>query len=327
MKSAITKDPTSMVGPFDACRKLLSSSEGARLSFRDRMDLFFVDHSLVGLLVHENYLNSVSKKPVDAELLNRCAYSADLMSVGDMMNARISRHQDWSLLPQMGLTGCVYPAHVTNGFVGFPSFPAFLGKYSTQSRMRRLCTELHAHLKLFASVSRGGLASSGYPALLYSRAMNPLLHGDSEGVAETAAALDAYGLRKEHLVEHLTEMRQHLGQEDLFKVVDPKVKAAMTREFNSGCHAVKVVLPKGNKRKAGSAALDAPDGLDDDEDGAEGAGATVEQDEDDDGDAGGSLVKVKGKAKSKAKGKAKAKAEGDSRSSPATAKGGRGRKK
>merc|ERR1712176_1444967 len=214
-----------------------------------------------------------------------------------MMNARISRHQDWGLLPQMGLTGCVYPAHVTNGFVGFPSFPAFLGKYSTQSRMRRLCTELHAHLKLFASVSRGGLATSGYPALLYSRAVSPLLQGDIEAVAETAAALDAYGLRKEHLVEHLTEMRQHLGQEDLFKVVDPKVKAAMTREFNSGCHAVKVMLPKSNKRKAGSAALDTPDGLDDGEDGAEDAGATAEQDEDDDDDAGGSMVKVKGKAK------------------------------
>jgi len=328
MKSAITKDPASMIGPFDACRKLLSSSEGARLSFRDRMDLYFVDHSLMGLLVHENYLNSVSKKPVDADLLNRCAYSADLMSVGDMMNAQINKHQQWSLLPQMGLNGCVYPAHVTNGFVGFPSFPAFLGKYSTQSRMRRLCTELHAHLKLFASVSRGGLASSGYPGLLYSRAVGPLLRGDVDAVAETAAALDAYGLRKEHLVEHLTEMRQHLGAEDLFKLVDPKVKAAMTREFNSGCHAVKVMLPKSNKRKASSAALDTPDGLDDDEDGAEAAGATAEQAADDDDDeAGGSMVKVKGKAKSKAKGKAKAKAEGDSRGSPAKAKGGRGRNK
>jgi len=323
MKSAVTKDAASMVGPFDACRKLLSASEGSRLSFRDRMDLYFVDHSLMGLLVHENYLNSVSRKPVDADLLNRCAYSADLMTVGDMINKQINHHQQWSLLPQMGLTGCIYPAYITNGFVGFPSFPAFLGKYSTQSRMRRLCTELHAHLKLFASVSRGGLASSGYTGLLYSRAVSPLLRGDVESVAETAKALDAYGLRKEHLVEHLTEMRQHLGEEDLFKIVDPKVKAAMTREFNSGCHAVKVMLPKGNKRKAGSAAMDAPDGLDEDEDGGEGAGATAEQAEDDDGDAGGGLVKVKGKPKSKAKGKAKGKAEG----SPAKAKASRGRNK
>ena len=28
--------------------------------------------------------------------------------------------------------------------------------------------------------------------------------------------------------EHMTELRQHLGLDDLFKVVDPKVKAAMT---------------------------------------------------------------------------------------------------
>eukprot|EP00439_Symbiodinium_sp_Y106_P017955 s582_g2.t1 len=130
----MNKDQAIMLGPFDACKKLLTHSEGARLSFRDRLDLFFVDHSLMGLLVHENYLNAISKKPVNNELLQRCANSADMMAVGDIIGARIREHQEWSLLPDLGILSAVYPAFTTHGFVAFPSFPTFLGKYSTQSR-------------------------------------------------------------------------------------------------------------------------------------------------------------------------------------------------
>merc|ERR1719230_54578 len=82
--------------------------------------------------------------------------------------------------------------------------------------------------------------------------LRPLMSGDPDGVNSTLAVLDAYGLRKEHLTEHLTELREKLGLDDLFKAVDSKVKAAMTREFNSGAHGVKVALPT-RKRKAGSA--------------------------------------------------------------------------
>merc|ERR1719189_3483332 len=121
------------------------------------------------------------------------------MTMGDIMNSRIRTQQEWSLLPDVGLTSCVYPAHVTNGFVSFPSFPQWLGKYSTQSRMQRLCRELHAHLKLNTTVGREALPTSGYTSLLYHRAISPLMRGDPDAVEETASALDAYGLRKEHL--------------------------------------------------------------------------------------------------------------------------------
>merc|ERR1740123_248848 len=114
-----------MMGPFDAAKRLLNSSESARMSIRDRMDMYFVDFSLVGRLVHENYLKSVERRS-DLESLNRSAFSADLMTVGDIVNRRIGQEQDWSLLPDMGLVSAAYPAWVTNGFVPFPSFPAYL---------------------------------------------------------------------------------------------------------------------------------------------------------------------------------------------------------
>ena len=298
------KEQALMLTSFDACKKLLNSSEGSRLSFRDRFDMFFVDHSIMGLLVQENYLKSVEKKPVSVELLNRCAFSADLMTLGDVINNKIRSGQNWSLLPDVALASAVYPAHVTNGFVAFPNFPAFLGKYSTQSKMSRLATELQTHLKLTAHVSRWNLASSGFAELLYKRCVRPLMQDEDADVMETVNLLDAYGLRKEHLMEHLTEMREHLGEEDLFKLVDPKVKAAMTREFNTGGRAVKVMLPSGGKKRR--APEENPDDVGDD---AEVDKVTGEADKegDDEGTGGfGGLIKIKKapKAKAKAKGKA-----------------------
>merc|ERR1711957_481148 len=126
-----------------------------------------------------------------------------------------------------------------------------------------------------------------------------------DAVDQTAGVLDAYGLRKEHLTEHLTELRNHLGEIDYFKVVDSKVKAALTRELNSGSgHAAKVMIPT-KKRKTGAAPEG--EGLEGDDDEREPEKLDGGSDkESDDGDVGG-LVKMK-KAKAKAKSKAKAKA-------------------
>merc|ERR1740121_2139068 len=95
------------------------------------------------------------------------------------------------------------------------------------------------------------------------------------------------------------ELRQHLGGEDLFKAVDSKVKAAVTREFNSGSHAMKVVVPKGKKRRAATDVDELAEGPDADEDG----GAPPADGDEDSGDdvAASGLTKAKGKAKAKAK--------------------------
>eukprot|EP00927_Polykrikos_kofoidii_P029760 TRINITY_DN25672_c0_g1_i1.p1 TRINITY_DN25672_c0_g1~~TRINITY_DN25672_c0_g1_i1.p1 ORF type:complete len:935 (-),score=184.64 TRINITY_DN25672_c0_g1_i1:525-3281(-) len=301
-----SKDQQGMMSPFDACKKLLNSSEGKRLSFRDRLDLFFVDHSLVGLLTQENYLKSVERAS-DASVMQRCAFSADLFTVGDIMNARISSSQDWSVLPYLGICGAVYPAHVTNGMIAFPSFPQFLGKYSTQSKTRRLCTELASFVRLGGTVRKRGLVTSGYTDLLYRRAVDPLLNSNSasEAVEASVAVLDAYGFQRDHLTEHLTELRQHLCGDDMFKQVDPRVKASVTREMNSGSHAPRVVIPAGKRRK-----VDVPEDMDEEEMDREPVAAEEADAQDDksDDDGGGALVKVKkkGNAKGKAKGKAKA---------------------
>jgi len=321
-KQGFAKDGSLMMTPFDACRRLINTSEASHLSIRERLDMFFIDFSLVGLLVQENYLRAVERR-CDLDALNRCAYSADLMTMGDMMNQKCVTNQDWSLLPDIGLASAAYPTFITHGSMQSPSFPAYLGKYSHISKMRRFSTELQAHLRLTSTVSSKDLLSSGYADLLYMRLMQPLLQGGNEAASKTAAVLDTYGLRKEHLSEHLSELRQHTGGQDLFKSIDSKVKAGLTRELNSGSHACKIMLPTSKRRRA-VAGGGGPDGFEDDEQDDE-----VPMDAQDGSDndmAGNALIKQKSKAKSKTKAKAenrdststkpKARAKGKSKQVP-----------
>ena len=57
------KDEKVMINNFDAAHRLLNSGEGGLdvkyPTFRDKLDLFFVDYDWVPLLVQEGYLNSM----------------------------------------------------------------------------------------------------------------------------------------------------------------------------------------------------------------------------------------------------------------------------
>eukprot|EP00930_Biecheleria_cincta_P083339 TRINITY_DN7292_c0_g2_i1.p1 TRINITY_DN7292_c0_g2~~TRINITY_DN7292_c0_g2_i1.p1 ORF type:complete len:805 (-),score=177.23 TRINITY_DN7292_c0_g2_i1:130-2517(-) len=294
------KDQEVMMGPFDACKKLLNTAEAMKYSMKERLEMYFTDHSLVGLLVHENYLRAVERKPVDLRLLHACAYAADFQTVGDMWSERIGSSQEWSLLPYCALASAAAPAFMVNGVLSYTGFPAALGKFSSLSRSRRLAMELQAHLRLSSTVDRKSLMVSPYMELLYKRLIDPLRRAE---VKDTVGVLDAYGLQKEHLVEHLTDLRQHLGGEDLFKQVDSKVKAAMTRECNSGSHALKVLLPTKRKRVS--------ENLGEGEEMGEEGEETLAREADDEGsneeDEGPSdLIKMKGKNSAKAKAKSRA---------------------
>lgn len=307
------KDVQVMLSPFDACKKVLNSSEGSKMSLMDRCDMFFLDYSLVPLLVQENYLKAVEKKP-DPAIMQRIAFSAELFVSSDKLSNSMREGQDWSLLPDMAITSTVYPAFITNGFVAFPQFPSFLGKYSTCQKTRRLSQELHAHLRLSTTATRRAMLTCGYVDLLYKKAMKPLLAKGSDGIDETMKVMDAYGLGREHVTEHLPEIRGHLGEEDKFKLIDSKIKSAMTRELNQGNHAAKVVLPSKKRRTGGGDEAIDPD--DEDDDKVKAINADEEEDDKDaksDEDAGGNLVKAKkgkgaAKAKAKARGRGKAKA-------------------
>jgi len=67
---------------FNAATKLLKGSEIRNLSFKEKMDLFFIDYDLVPLLVYENYLDAIQNEENLLEI-------ADYIAFSDTLNEKI----------------------------------------------------------------------------------------------------------------------------------------------------------------------------------------------------------------------------------------------
>jgi hypothetical protein len=73
-----------MINNFEAAHRLLNMGQGnlSKRAFRDKLDLFFVDHEWVPLLVQESYLTSMSKRSSYKDI-QVMADAADCISLGD----------------------------------------------------------------------------------------------------------------------------------------------------------------------------------------------------------------------------------------------------
>lgn len=82
------KDDKVMINNFEAAYRLLNISEGRYKSFREKLDLFFVDHEWVPLLVQESYLTSFEKRS-SLDDLKALADAAESVSLGDTLNRQV----------------------------------------------------------------------------------------------------------------------------------------------------------------------------------------------------------------------------------------------
>ena len=341
----IEKDKVLRLTPFDACGQILS---GNRAPFSERYESFFIDYSLTPLLVQQNYVdaakNGIFRAPGldEAARLERLAMAADAVSDSDLASAAIrGQNQHWELLTTQAVF-CVRAGAFVQGFQGFPSFPQWLGKFSSTNKMKRLTNELVHHTSL--AIGQGFMPIRlDYAPYLQNRLLGLLQGGGVEsgagpdGVGQLVGMLDAYGLTKDDFTDNLREMQ--LTREgdstlrDRFADLDSKIKAALTRAYNSASHKSQVLVSelgaKGGKRgksRANGGAAGGEDALM----GEEGEEASLLQDdgegeaeEADDGeeDISALLAKPKKAAAKEAKG-ATSKAGTGKGSSAGRAKGG-----
>jgi replication factor C subunit 1 len=61
--------------------------------------------------------------------------------IGDMLDRSIRKEQEWGLMPSFGFMTCVYAPEKMSESIGFPAFPAWLGKFSSERKMKRLAKE------------------------------------------------------------------------------------------------------------------------------------------------------------------------------------------
>lgn len=78
-----------MINNFDAAHKLLNCGEkpldSLYPSFRQKLDLFFIDYDFIPLLVQECYLNAFRDRK-SLEDIEAMAEAADMISLGDTLN-------------------------------------------------------------------------------------------------------------------------------------------------------------------------------------------------------------------------------------------------
>ncbi|XP_040822182.1 replication factor C subunit 1 isoform X1 [Ochotona curzoniae] len=226
------------LGPFDVARKVFAAGEEtAHMSLADKSDLFFHDYSIAPLFVQENY---VHVKPVAAggdmkKHLMLLSRAADSICDGDLVDSQIRSKQNWSLLPTQAIYASVLPGELMRGYMTqFPTFPSWLGKYSSTGKHDRIVQDLALHMSL-RTYSSKRTVNMDYLSHLRDALVQPLISQGVEGVQDVVALMDAYYLMKEDF-ESIMEISSWGGKPSSFSKLDPKVKAAFTRAYNKEAH-------------------------------------------------------------------------------------------
>jgi replication factor C subunit 1 len=229
-KEAKASKKDSVMGPWEVCRTVFTKSEHKDMSTVDKARLFFFDYSLGPLFVQENYLK-VQPEGNKKQVLLRAAFSADSISMGDIIDSKIRRSNNWSLLESQAFYSSVLPGHYMSGnFVGQINFPGWLGKNSKKNKFKRLISELQAHTRTSASASKMAVKLD-YLVPLRNAILSPLKKQGLEGIDQAVAVMKNYNLLRED-VDSLLELCQWTGGENPMNSVETKVKSAFTRAYN-----------------------------------------------------------------------------------------------
>ncbi|XP_043919505.1 replication factor C subunit 1 [Protopterus annectens] len=245
------------LGPFDVARKVFAAGEEtAHMSLIDKSDLFFYDYSLAPLFVQENY---VHVKPVAAggdlkKHLMLLSKTADSICDGDLVDRQIRSNQSWGLLPTQAIYASVIPGELMRGYLSqFPSFPSWLGKYSSTGKHDRITQDLATHMCLRTHSSKRAI-NLDHLSYLRDALVRPLANHGVDGVKKTVELMEAYYLMKED-VDNIMEICSWGGKPDPFSKLDPKVKAAFTRAYNKESHLTPYSLQAVKKTKRGGGGI------------------------------------------------------------------------
>jgi replication factor C subunit 1 len=255
-------------GPFDSISKLFGSQYD-RMNISERIDAYFVDSSLVPLMVHENYQRcrpsggrrlSEASNPSALQLV---AAAADALSLSDKVDSLIrGSNQEWSLAPLHGFMSTVLPCYYVHGSLsGQIAFPTWFGQNSKATKSQRLLREVsqHTFITLKSTITDVRYVYCDY---LVNGVLVPMLNGN---VDCAISFMDQLHLCRED-VDSLIELS---GKQDYWTKIPSTAKSAFTRKYNSVPHKLPYAVGAAVGKAIRVADLDT--GLEDDgEEGVEG---------------------------------------------------------
>jgi replication factor C subunit 1 len=284
------------MNPFEACKQTFSAPEPNKpaKSIPDRMELFFTDYSLMPLLVHENYLSvrpenvrGNTKQQKDLCHLNMLNQSIESICEGDRIGRLLRTNNNWSLLTPQCIFSTVVPGAKLTGSIGLPAFPSWFGKNSKQTRVDRILQELQKHMRIHISANKLGVGMD-YLSVLKTTLTRPLIKQGADGIPKVIELMNNYSITREDF-DTILELATWPGQKDLSTMIESKVKAAFTRQYNKEAHKNPFTLV--NVKKLKGAKLN-DDGYENEEE------AEVEEDEENDDDVTkDAMIKVNTKSK------------------------------
>jgi replication factor C subunit 1 len=233
-RTAGAKDELLRVDAFTAAGRLFGyhgdAVAGPKYNVLDtRMNLVFLDHGMVPLMIGEGYVAAAGKgRGSDVDRLAACALAADRMSTWELLDARIHRTQAWGLLPSAALA-VVGAAAAARGPAPFQIFPKLLGQMSKRGKIRRAQADLRR---------RAGFGSEG--DFMDMRGLLRAQLFTSSGTAGTICdTLEGMGLTRDDMFETLSET-VFTGDEKTV-AMDAKLKSAISREMGKrSARAVRV---------------------------------------------------------------------------------------
>lgn len=212
------KDALHRVDAFSATGTLFRGERAGTLN--DRMQLAFLDHSMVPLMVGEAYIAAAQKS---MQGLERCVTAGEHMELYDILDTRIHRTQQWGLLPA-AMASVVAAAATADGPAPFQIFPQWLGKQSKRLKHRRWLRDLAGRTRWTREDTLDALP------LLRSRLF-------ARGRAADAIVDDLLALRltRDDMMDTLVETA--FSDDKTCEGLDTKTKGAVSREWKKRADA------------------------------------------------------------------------------------------
>lgn len=258
-------------GPFDATSNLLGSQSWSRMSLGTKIDQYFIDSSLVPLMIHENYLKCkatnareiVPTRNTKPNFMDLAAAAAESLSQSDRVDSLIrGSNQEWSLAPMHAIMSAVLPAYYVQGAMGGRiDFAGWLGQNSRTGKNQRLLTEVTKHVFLHTQAGRSEIRLD-YTGAFAAAIITPMLQHGAEGIDQAIRFMDEYSVSRDDIDSILDMVLDQRLNSAAFSKIPTAVRSAFTRKYNQGVHRLPYVLG-GGAPTAKKVATDVPNGAGD----------------------------------------------------------------
>ena len=284
------KDEVVMLKNFDAARELLNSKSRSK-SYRELLDLYFIDYDLIPLLIQENYLSTFPSANYKSnfEELENVSLASDLISVSDDIDKKIRTQMDWRLLGDRGLIGCCTICKINKGFVPFPKFPEAMGKISTLNKIKREITELK---ECFHSASANEIRRDILP-VYYTYLIEYILDGDIDTVLNM---MKNNRITMEYFKENMTDL-----VDEKLKIQFDKIgtanKSNLTRAYNKNFKTS--IIRNKNKKGKNKSSVNLSQNVYDEN--GNPLNETIDEEPEENDESSESILDIKGKTKGKSR--------------------------